>query len=275
MGSFCSCVGACLRFRCSGACSPRTRLSWCWPSPGLVFAPVTVSVPVGASELLVLAVGLVVLLIADLVLLRPAFAPLDIWPRPCARHDPLAPGPRAEVRGGPVVVALAQTFNDMLDRLESERRESARQALMVQEAERRRIARELHDEVGQTLTGVMLQIEGLAPSIPGRASRSAWTSCARPRDTGPRRCAGSRAGFARTRWRSWGCRALWPLWRARSSGKRVIPVVRRLDFGAAGHAGRGAGDLPGRAGGVDECRAPCRGDVGPGWSCATRRTGSS
>ena len=54
----------------------------------------------------------------------------------------------------------------MLDRLESERRESARQALMVQEAERRRIARELHDEVGQTLTGVMLQIEGLAAAIP-------------------------------------------------------------------------------------------------------------
>ena len=64
------------------------------------------------------------------------------------------------------MVALAQTFNDMLDRLESERRESARQALLVQEAERRRIARELHDEVGQTLTGVMLQIEGLAASIP-------------------------------------------------------------------------------------------------------------
>ena len=64
------------------------------------------------------------------------------------------------------MVALAQTFNDMLDRLESERRESARQALLVQEAERRRIARELHDEVGQTLTGVILQIEGLAASIP-------------------------------------------------------------------------------------------------------------
>jgi two-component system sensor histidine kinase UhpB len=54
----------------------------------------------------------------------------------------------------------------MLDRLESERRESARQALLVQENERRRIARELHDEVGQTLTGVMLQIDGLAARIP-------------------------------------------------------------------------------------------------------------
>jgi two-component system sensor histidine kinase UhpB len=82
------------------------------------------------------------------------------------RHDPLAPGRRAEISGDPDVVALARTFNDMLDRLESERRDSARQALMVQEAERRRIARELHDEVGQTLTGVMLQIEGLAADIP-------------------------------------------------------------------------------------------------------------
>ena len=133
---------------------------------GLVFAPVTVSVPIGAGELLVLAVGMVALLAANLILLRPAFAPLDNLAETMRRHDPLAPGPRAELRGGPVVVALAQTFNDMLDRLESERRESARQALLVQEAERRRIARELHDEVGQTLTGVILQIEGLAASIP-------------------------------------------------------------------------------------------------------------
>ena len=57
-------------------------------------------------------------------------------------------------------------FNEMLDRLEAERRESTRRALMVQEGERQRVARELHDEVGQTLTGVMLQVEGLAAKIP-------------------------------------------------------------------------------------------------------------
>jgi two-component system sensor histidine kinase UhpB len=82
------------------------------------------------------------------------------------RHDPLSPGERVPVDGEPDVAALAQAFNEMLDRLEFERRESARLALRVQEDERSRIARELHDEVGQTLTGVMLQVEGLAAKIP-------------------------------------------------------------------------------------------------------------
>jgi two-component system sensor histidine kinase UhpB len=54
----------------------------------------------------------------------------------------------------------------MLERLEVERRESARQALTVQEAERRRIARELHDEVGQIFTAMMLQIESLSGHAP-------------------------------------------------------------------------------------------------------------
>jgi len=132
----------------------------------LVFAPVTVSVPPTAIELVVLAVGLACLLALNLGLLRPAFRPLDELVETMRGHDPLSPGRRVRVSGGPAVVALAQAFNEMLDRLESERRESARRALVVQEGERKRIARELHDEVGQTLTGVMLQVEGLAGRIP-------------------------------------------------------------------------------------------------------------
>jgi two-component system sensor histidine kinase UhpB len=133
---------------------------------GLVLAPVSVSVPVAAGELIVLGAGVLGLLAVSLVLLRPAFRPLDELANTMRRHDPLSPGTRAAVEGDPDVAALAQTFNEMLERLEVERRDSARAALMLQEAERRRIARELHDEVGQTLTGVMLQIEGLALSIP-------------------------------------------------------------------------------------------------------------
>src|SRR5690349_8444459 len=133
---------------------------------GLVLAPVTVSAPIAASELAALAAGLAALLVVDAMLLRPAFAPLDELAETMRNHDPLAPGARAEVPGDPGLAALAVAFNDMLDRLESERRESARQALTLQEAERQRVARELHDEVGQTLTGVMLQVEGLASVIP-------------------------------------------------------------------------------------------------------------
>jgi len=132
----------------------------------LVFAPVTVSVPIGVGELIVLAIGVVVALLLNLVLLRPAFRPLDQLAEAMRRHDPLAPGERVPVDGEPDVAALARAFNEMLDRLASERRESARQALRVLEGERSRIARELHDEVGQTLTGAMLQVEGLAARIP-------------------------------------------------------------------------------------------------------------
>ena len=47
----------------------------------------------------------------------------------------------------------------MLDRLEAERAASAANALSAQEAERARIARELHDEIGQTLTAVLLELK--------------------------------------------------------------------------------------------------------------------
>jgi len=86
---------------------------------------------------------------------------------------PGQPGRRAEPSGGVgrEVVALAQALNSMLDRLEDERRESGRRALAAQESERARIARELHDEVGQTLTAVALRAQQAAaePSKHGEA----------------------------------------------------------------------------------------------------------
>lgn len=132
----------------------------------LALAPITVSIPIAVTELIVLVCGMFALLVVDLILLRPAFRPLHRLAEAMRDIDPLRPGRRAPIVGGPDVRALARTFNEMLDRLESERRESARQALMGQEGERQRVARELHDEVGQTLTAMMLQIESLATKIP-------------------------------------------------------------------------------------------------------------
>jgi two-component system sensor histidine kinase UhpB len=65
--------------------------------------------------------------------------------------------------------AMARAFNSMLDRLENARHEAARTALAAQEAERLRVARELHDEIGQTLTAVTIQAERAADGDPAQA----------------------------------------------------------------------------------------------------------
>jgi len=59
-----------------------------------------------------------------------------------------------------------RSFNDMLERLETERLQSGRRALAAQEAERKRIAAELHDEVGQSMTGVLLLLDQVAAEVP-------------------------------------------------------------------------------------------------------------
>ena len=61
---------------------------------------------------------------------------------------------------------LAVTFNEMLARLELERRQATRRVLAAHEAERLRIAQELHDEVGQTLTALLLELSRLQGRLP-------------------------------------------------------------------------------------------------------------
>lgn len=127
----------------------------------LALSPVTIHARIRLVELVVLLVGLVVMLGADLLLLRHVLAPIHRLARMMGAIDPLNPGQRAlgfEHTSSEALV-LAQAFNQMLDRLEGERRESSARALAAQEAERLRIARELHDEIGQTLTAVALRAE--------------------------------------------------------------------------------------------------------------------
>jgi two-component system sensor histidine kinase UhpB len=127
----------------------------------LALAPVTIHAAIRLDELVLLLVGLIVMLLVDLLLLRRALTPLARLAQIMATVDLVRPGQRAVgfERSSSEVLALAQSFNEMLDRLESERRESSGRVLAAEEAERLRIARELHDEVGQTLTAVALRAE--------------------------------------------------------------------------------------------------------------------
>jgi two-component system, NarL family, sensor histidine kinase UhpB len=128
----------------------------------LALTPVTIHASLAFVEGLDLAVGLIVMLAANLLLLRRTLAPIDKLVERMKTVDLLRPGQRLVERGGVEVVALVQAFNQMIGRLEDERRESGRRVLQAQEAERLRIARGLHDEVGQVLTGVLLQLDSLS-----------------------------------------------------------------------------------------------------------------
>ena len=133
----------------------------------LVLSPATVSPSVRATEVLVLAAGMAVVVAVNVVILRRVFAPLRELTALMRRIDPMEPGRRIELdRSVTEVAQLEDAFNDMLDRLERERRTSGKRALDAQERERRRLARELHDELGQTLTGIVLLLQGLAREAP-------------------------------------------------------------------------------------------------------------
>ena len=136
----------------------------------LALSPATVSAEVRTAEAIVLAAGALAVVAANMVVLRRVFAPLAELTDLMRRVDPMQPGHRVELdRSVAEVAHLESAFNDMLDRLEHERQTSGRRALDAQERERRRLGRELHDELGQTLTGIVLLLEGLARETPQQA----------------------------------------------------------------------------------------------------------
>src|SRR5205814_2187777 len=92
----------------------------------------------------------------------PLFRPLERLAGRMEEADLLRGGQRVPIDSTGEVGALEHAFNTMMERLETERREAGARALNAQEEERQRIARGLHDEVGQTMTGVLLLLKRLA-----------------------------------------------------------------------------------------------------------------
>ena len=141
----------------------------------LVLTPATISSQTINEEGGVLAVVLVVMVVANALLLRVAFSGLAALVRRMETLDVLQPRERLAQMGTAETRALIAGFNAMLDRLEDERIASAGRMVATLEGERRRIGQELHDEIGQRLTGILLQLgrveaeapEDLLPRIAG------------------------------------------------------------------------------------------------------------
>ena len=132
----------------------------------LLASPVEIDAPVKATQALIIVTGLLVTLAANALLLRHAVAPLERLAYRMGTVDLLRPGQRLPVDRGDEVGRVVAAFNRMLDRLERERQESGRRVLAAQEAERVSVARDLHDEVGQLLTGALLQLNSIADAAP-------------------------------------------------------------------------------------------------------------
>jgi two-component system, NarL family, sensor histidine kinase UhpB len=120
---------------------------------------------------LVLGFAVALTVAVNLYLLQRRFGPLERLVDQMERADLTRPG--ANLRNvqlpasSPEEVArLHRAFTHMLERLEAERRRAASAALDAQEEERARVARDLHDEVNQSLTGLLLRLEAAREHAP-------------------------------------------------------------------------------------------------------------
>jgi two-component system, NarL family, sensor histidine kinase UhpB len=133
-----------------------------------VLAPRKLS-SVAIDEVTVLVAALALVALVNLLLLRRVVGPLQSLTALARRVDLSRPGERMPGAAQTSEAGeLAHTFNEMLARLEAERREATGRVLAGQEAERLRIAQELHDQVGQELTAVLLGLSRIYAHVEPR-----------------------------------------------------------------------------------------------------------
>ncbi len=97
-------------------------------------------------------------------------APLETLIEEMEKVDLSTPGPLPDSIDGvgetEEVARIELAFLRMMRRLEAERRRAGSAALRAQEEERARVARDLHDEVNQSLTGLLLRLEAVREVAP-------------------------------------------------------------------------------------------------------------
>ncbi|SRR5581483_6209291 len=120
---------------------------------------------------IVLGIAVALAVLTNVSMIQRRFRPLERLVDEMERADLSRPG--ANLRGMQAdeaepeeVERLEQAFRRMLERLEAERRRTSSAALAAQEEERARVARDLHDEVNQSLTGLLLRLEAARRNAP-------------------------------------------------------------------------------------------------------------
>jgi two-component system, NarL family, sensor histidine kinase UhpB len=118
--------------------------------------------------LLVLGLTVASAILLNSLLLRARLAPIERLVDAMTHVDLARPGMRAKSprHSSREVHELTDAFNRMLTRLEDERRQAGRAVLRAQEQERSRIAQDLHDEVNQALTAILLRLQATVHAAP-------------------------------------------------------------------------------------------------------------
>jgi signal transduction histidine kinase len=110
------------------------------------------------DEAVVLGTALALVALVNVLLVRRVVAPLQALTALARRVNLSTPGQRIPgAKPTSEAGELALTFNEMLARLEQERRESTRRVLAAHESERLRIAQELHDVVAHHMSLINVQ----------------------------------------------------------------------------------------------------------------------